>query len=129
MIGTARGLKLMKLNTTNISLNKKLFGFAGLTFLLVLAALGTGGYNFLQIERANLLKEEVAQTVETVLLTRTAEKTYLQFFKPEQKQEFAEKSQNVKEGMGRLRSSTGNEEWIKRVSEMEGHFENFQEKA
>ncbi len=116
----------MKLNTTNISLNKKLFGFAGLTSLLVLAALGTGGYNFLQIERANLLKEEVAQTVETVLLTRTAEKTYLQFFKPEQKQEFAEKSQNVKEGMGKLRSSTGNEEWIKRVSEMEGHFENYQ---
>ena len=75
---------------------RKLFGFVGLTFFLVLAALGTGGFYFFKIEQANLLKEDVAKTVETVLVTRAAEKTYLQFFKAEQKQEFETKAGDVK---------------------------------
>src|SRR5208282_662323 len=103
----------MKLTVENISLNKKLFGFAGLTSLLVLAALGTGGFYFFQIENANLLKEKVAKTVETVLETRGAEKTYLQFFRAELKQEFEEKARKVREWFGNLRSSTANEVWKK----------------
>jgi methyl-accepting chemotaxis protein len=116
----------MKLTMENISLSKKLFGFAGLTSLLVLAALGTGGFYFFQIENANLLKEKVAKTVETVLETRGAEKTYLQFFRAELKQEFEEKARKVREWFGNLRSSTANEVWKKRVSEMESHFDSYQ---
>ncbi|MGO9019355.1 MAG: methyl-accepting chemotaxis protein [Syntrophobacteraceae bacterium] len=116
----------MKLKVENISLNKKLFGFAGLTSLLVLAALGTGGFYFFKIENANLLKEDVAKTAETVLVTRAAEKTYLQFFRAEQKHEFEEKAQKVTEWFGKLRSSTANEEWKKRVLDMESHFESYQ---
>ena len=70
----------MKLKMENISLNKKLFGFAGLTSLLVLAALGTGGFYFFQIENANLLKEKVAKTVETVLETRGGGKNLFAVF-------------------------------------------------
>ncbi|MFZ0929680.1 MAG: methyl-accepting chemotaxis protein [Syntrophobacteraceae bacterium] len=116
----------MKLKMENISLNKKLFGFAGLTSLLVLAALGTGGFYFFKIENANLLKEDVAKTVETVLVTRAAEKTYLQFFRAEQKREFEEKAQKVSEWFAKLRSSTANEEWKKRILAMESHFESYQ---
>ncbi len=116
----------MKLKTGHISLNKKLFGFVGLTSILVLAALGTGGFFFSQIEQANLMKEDVAKTVEMVLVTRAAEKTYLQFFKAEQKQEFETKAGEVKGWFEKLKSSTANEEWKKRVSAMEGQFENYQ---
>ena len=116
----------MKLKVENISLNKKLFSFAGLTSLLVLAALGTGGFYFFKIVNANLLKEDVAKTVETVLVTRAAEKTYLQFFRAELKQQFEEKAQKVRERFGKLRSSTANEEWKKQVLATESHFESYE---
>ncbi len=116
----------MKSKTRHTSLNRKLFGFVGLTSLLVLAALGTGGFYFFQIEQANLLKEDVSKTVEIVLETRAAEKTYLQFFKAEQKQAFKEKAEKVRGWFEKLKSSTANEEWKKRVSVMESQFGNYQ---
>ena len=117
--------RTMKLTKKNISLNKKVFGFVGLTFFLMLAALGTGGFYFFQIEQANLLKEDVAKTVEMVLVTRAAEKTYLQFFKAEQKQEFEAKAGDVNGWFEKLKSSTANEDWKNRVSAMEGQFEDY----
>ena len=103
----------MKQIFKNASVNKKLFAFAGLTSLLVLAALGTGALYFLQIERANLLKEDVAKTVQTMLVTRGAEKTYLQFFKAEQKNEFEKQAKKVKAFFEKLKSSSTDEALIR----------------
>ncbi|MFZ0929683.1 MAG: methyl-accepting chemotaxis protein [Syntrophobacteraceae bacterium] len=115
----------MKLKTGPVSLNKKLFSFVALTIFLVLAALGTGGFYFFKIEQANLLKEDVAKTVETVLVTRAAEKTYLQFFKAEQKQEFETKAGDVRGRFEKLKSSVANDGWKNRVLAMEGQFGNY----
>ncbi len=115
----------MKLKTGPISLNKKLFSFVALTIFLVLAALGTGGFYFFKIEQSNLLREDVAKTVETVLVTRAAEKTYLQFFKAEQKQEFETKAGDVRGRFEKLKSSVANDGWKSRVLVMEGQFENY----
>ena len=114
----------MKLKVENISLNKKLFSFAGLTSLLVLAALGTGGFYFFKIVNANLLKEDVAKTVETVLVTRAAEKTYLQFFKAEQKHEFGTKAGEVGRQFEKLKAAA-DEGWKERVQAMESQFGNY----
>jgi len=116
----------MKLIFQNLSVNKKLFAFTVLTSLLVLAALGTGAFYFLQIERSNLLKEDVAKTVETMLVTRGAEKTYLQFFKAEEKKEFQTQAQKVTGSFEKLKSSTAGEALKGQVSSMEAHFENYQ---
>ena len=115
----------MTFKTGPISLNKKLFAFVGLTSFLVLAALGTGGFYFSEIERANLLKEDVAKAVEMVLVTRAAEKTYLQFFKAEQKQEFETKAGDVSGQFEKLKAATANEAWQKRVLAMESQFGNY----
>lgn len=115
----------MKLIFQNLSVNKKLFAFTGLTSLLVLAALGTGAFYFLQIERSNLLKEDVAKTVETMLVTRAAEKTYLQFFKAEEKKEFQTQAQKVTGSFEKLKSSTDGAALKGQVSSMEAHFENY----
>jgi methyl-accepting chemotaxis protein len=117
--------RAMKLKTGPVSLNKKLFSFVALTIFLVLTALGTGGFYFFEIEQANLLKEDVAKTVETVLVTRAAEKTYLQFFKAEQKQEFETKAGDVRGRFEKLKSSVANDGWKNRVLAMEGQFGNY----
>jgi len=114
--------RAMKLKTGPVSLNKKLFSFVALTIFLVLTALGTGGFYFFEIEQANLLKEDVAKTVETVLVTRAAEKTYLQFFKAEQKQEFETKAGDVRGRFEKLKSSVTNQGWKNRVLAMGGQF-------
>ncbi len=115
----------MTLKTGPVSLNKKLFGFVGLTSFLVLSALGAGVFFFSQIEQANLMKEDVAKTVEKVLVTRAAEKTYLQFFKAEQKKEFETKTGEVKGQFEKLKSSAADEGWKKRVQAMESQFGNY----
>ncbi len=107
-----------------VSLNKKLFGFVGLTSFLVLSALGAGGFFFSKIEQAGLVKEDVAKTVEKVLVTRAAEKTYLQFFKAEQKHEFETKAGEVVGQFEKLKAAV-DEGWKKRVQEMESQFGNY----
>ena len=114
----------MTFKTGPVSLNKKLFGFVVLTSFLVLAAMGTGVFFFSQIEQANLMKEDVAKTVEKVLVTRAAEKTYLQFFKAEQKQEFEIKAREVVGQFEKLKAAA-NEDWKKRVQAMESQFGNY----
>jgi methyl-accepting chemotaxis protein len=115
----------MKLRIGAVSLNKKLFGFVGLTSVLVLSALGAGIYFFSQIEQANLMEKGVAKSVERVLVTRAAEKTYLQFFKAELKQEFEIKAGEVKGQFEKLKSSVAIEGWKKQILEMESQFENY----
>jgi methyl-accepting chemotaxis protein len=115
----------MTFKTGPLSLSKKLFGFVGLTSVLVLCALGAGVFFFLQIEQSGLIKEDVAKSVERVLVTRAAEKTYLQFFKAEQKQEFETKAGEVKGQFEKLKSSAAIEEWKKQVLAMESQFGNY----
>jgi len=114
----------MTLKTRPVSLNKKLFGFVGLTSFLVLAALGAGVFFFSQIEQASLVKEDVATAVKMVLVTRAAEKTYMQFFKPEQKQGFEKKAGEVGEQFEKLKAAV-DEGWKKRVQVMESQFGNY----
>ncbi len=115
----------MTFKTGSVSLSKKLFGFVGVTSILVLSALGAGVFFFSQIEQAGLMKENVAAAVKMVLVTRAAEKTYLEFFKAEQKQEFETKAGQVKGQFEKLESTAGNEGWKKQVQAMEGQFGNY----
>jgi len=114
----------MTFKTGPVSLSKKLFGFVGLTSFLVLSALGAGVFFFSQIEQAGLVKEDVAKTVEKVLVTRAAEKTYLQFFKAEQKQVFETKAGEVGGQFEKLKAAA-DEGWKKRVQAMESQFGNY----
>ncbi|MGO9555450.1 MAG: methyl-accepting chemotaxis protein [Syntrophobacteraceae bacterium] len=112
------------MKTGPVSLNKKLFGFVGLTSFLVLSALGAGGFFFSRIEQAGLVKEDVAKTVEKVLATRAAEKTYFQFFKAEQKQDFERKAGEVGGQFEKLKAAV-DQGWKKRVQAMESQFGNY----
>lgn len=115
------------MNSTNstVSLRTKLFTFVGITSLLVLAAAGAGFYYYSNIEAANLMKEEVSKTVEKVLETRVAEKTFLQFYKAEFKTKFSEKAVAAGSGLEELNRSAGSEEWKKSIAMMVGEFANY----
>ncbi len=112
----------MKLRSASISLNKKLFGFVALTSFLVLAALGVGLYYYSNIEQANLMKENVGKTVEKMLATRGAEKTYLQFFTAELKSEFGARAAEVSEGIEKLEAARVSEHGKKLILSMEAEF-------
>jgi len=115
----------VKIRSASISLNKKLFGFVALTSFLVLAALGVGFYYYSHIEQANLMKENVGKTVEKMLVTRGAEKTYLQFFTAELKSEFGARAAEVSEGIEKLKAARVSEHGNKLILAMEGEFESY----
>ena len=115
----------MKLRSASISLNKKLFGFVALTSFLVLAALGVGLYYYSHIEQANLMKENVGKTVEKMLATRGAEKTYFQFFTAELKSEFGARAAEVSEAIEKLKAARVSEHGNKLILAMEAEFESY----
>lgn len=113
----------MKLKTGRVSLRTKLFAFVAVTSLLVLSAVGVGLYYYSKVEEANFMKEDVAKTVEKVLITRVAEKTFLQFYTAEFKSKFIDKVGEVDKGLEGLKQSTKNEDWKKYTGSMGGDFE------
>lgn len=116
----------MKLTAGNISLNKKLFGFVGVASLLVLAAVGVGAFYYSNIERADLLKEAVNRIVEKALVTRVAEKTYLQFFTPELKTQFDKMAQDVTKEIGSVQQTSTDEAWKKQIAGIGTESERYQ---
>lgn len=115
----------MKKRAGTFSLKKKLFGFVGITSLVIISAAGVALHSASNIQTANLMKEEVAKSVERVLVTRVAEKTFLQFYTPALKADFVQKAGEVGAGLESLGKSTTNEEWKKQVGGIGNEFENY----
>ncbi len=113
----------MKLKTGSMSLKKKLFAFVALSSFLVVSAVGVGLYYYSKVEEANFMKEDVAKTVEKVLVTRVAEKTFLQFYTPELKSRFIEKAEQVDKGLQSIGQSTQNEAWKGYLASMGSDFD------
>jgi hypothetical protein len=72
------------------SLKFKLYGFVFLAIFLVFALVGAGIHYYRNIEEANNTKADFNQLVKKMQDTRGAEKTYLQFFTPELKDQFGD---------------------------------------
>ncbi len=66
-----------------LSIRAKLIGVVALSLLLIAAVLGATWLYYGRIARANALKQDVYAIAQKVLDARVAEKTYLQFNKPE----------------------------------------------
>ncbi len=112
--------------TMDFSLNVKLFSFVGIASFLVLIAVGTGFFFYSRIEAANGLKKDVNIIVEKVLTTRLAEKTYLQFFLPDQKKQFDAISQDVVSQIHTLERQKIPDEWKTQINTIGTIFEKYQ---
>lgn len=108
-----------------LSLSKKLFAFVGLASFLVLAVSGAGSFYYSRIETANLLKDDVNTIVEKVLTARVIEKTYLQFFSPEMKKQFNEKTQDVKTHVINLKAKKIDNAWMTYINTIGSEFEEY----
>jgi X-X-X-Leu-X-X-Gly heptad repeat protein len=121
--GTGERRQEMKLSLKNANLKIKLFSFAGLAIFLVLVIVATGLFFYSHIEKnnsaidqANLkieganqsieeankfiegageAKTQINEAVKDVMTLRLTEKTYLQFFTPELKNQFDTQAKKI----------------------------------
>ena len=113
-------------NAGKISLNKKLYGFVGIASFLVLAVVGTGVLYYSRIEVANLIKNDVNTIVEKVLATRVAEKTYLQFYTAELKNQFDEMTRDVIVQVNALKQKKIDGAWTTHINTISTEFDRYQ---
>ncbi len=120
---------VMEFKRGGISLPKRLFGFVGIAVAFILLTVGIGVYYYLHIEKVTLLKNAVHETAEKVLVVRAAEKTYLQFYKDELKEQFGQAIGQVDSELSLLLGSSSasgaNGEWSEQVETIRGKFERY----
>ncbi len=121
----------MKLSLS-VNLNKKLLGIVAIASVLVLAVVGMGVSTYTRIEQANAFKDMVQGIAEKVMAARLTEKTYLQFYTAELKQEFDKAAQgvdaemeDVSARMGRIWKGQSDAAWMEHLASIGKEFKEY----
>ncbi len=100
----------MKFNYLNKSLKFKLYGFVLLATVLVLALVGTGIHYYSNIDQLNTGRMELNQVVQLLQDTRVAEKTYLQFYTDELRNQFEVLAEQTTAALAALSDTADNQD-------------------
>ncbi|MCP4341534.1 MAG: methyl-accepting chemotaxis protein, partial [Desulfobulbaceae bacterium] len=106
-------------------LKPKLYGFVLLAILLVFTLIVTGVYYYSSIEKANSTKADFNHLVKKLQDTRVVEKTYLQFFTSELKDQFGDFAQKTDQSFTTVSTITTRPKVKENLSSAEELFSNY----
>jgi methyl-accepting chemotaxis protein len=109
------------------SLKWKLYGFVFFAFILVFALVGAGVYYYGDIESANNTKADFNNMVNSLQVTRIAEKTYLQFFTSELAKQFGESARKTEETFATVNGTSDSVEVKKNLASAQSLFQKYRQ--
>ncbi len=116
----------MKVNRITKSLKTKLYGFVLLAIFMIVALIGTGAYYYGNIEQANITKGDVNKLVQRLQDTRVAEKTYLQFFSNDLKDQFNVLARQTLTAFGAVAKQSDSQEIKQNLNRANELFESYE---